>query len=162
ALDLYVDTTNEQIYAKPGPGRVHLGSFVKEDAAKAAAADKTATTGDSAPAKTVDIAAGNTNAADLTAVRKEIELKPKMMGARLASDIASLEERVKETENVHIQFTDSAPHFASKNGNFTFAINGRMQAGSQYNFINEVLPATGSNLPNEWNSGATLRRARLG
>ncbi len=165
AIDLYVDTKTEQIYAKPGPGRVHLGSFVKEDAAKAAeksAADKTATTGDSAPAETVDIAAGKTNAADLTAVRKEIELKSKMMGARLASDIASLEERVKETENVHIQFTDSAPHFSSKDGNFTFAINGRMQVGSQYNFINEVLPATGSNLPNEWNSGATLRRARLG
>src|SRR5687768_3373372 len=165
ALDLYVDSKTEQIYAKPGPGRVHMGSFVREDAAKAAekpTADKTATTGDSAPQTTADIAAGKTNAADLTAVRKEIELKSKMMGERLASDIASLEERVKETENVHIQFTDSAPHFASKDGNFTFAINGRMQAGSQYNFINDVLPATGSNLPNELNSGVTLRRARLG
>lgn len=165
ALDLYVDTTTEQIYAKPGPGRVHLGSFVKEDAARAAeksAAGEAATATDSAHAKTVDSAAGKTDAADLTAVRKEIELKSKMMGARLASDIASLQARVKETENVHIQFTDSAPHFASKDGNFTFAINGRMQAGSQYNFINDVLPATGSSLPNELNSGATLRRARLG
>src|SRR5688500_14631303 len=165
ALDLYVDTRTEQIYAKPGPGRVHLGSFVKEDAAKAAeksAADTTAATGDNASPKTADIAAGKTNTADLTAVRKEIESKSRIMGERLASDIASLEERVKETENVHIQFTDSAPHFASKDGNFTFAINGRMQAGSQYNFINDVLPATGSNLPNELNSGATLRRARLG
>ena len=85
-----------------------------------------------------------------------------MMGARLASDIASLEERVKETENVHVEFNDGGPHFASKDGNFTFAMNGRMQAGSQYNFINDVLPATGSNLPNELNSGMTLRRARLG
>ena len=54
------------------------------------------------------------------------------------------------------------PHFASKDGNFTFAINGRMQVASQYNFINDVLPATGTNLPNELNSGVTLRRARLG
>ncbi len=32
AIDLYVDTKTEQIYAKPGPGRVHMGSFVREDA----------------------------------------------------------------------------------------------------------------------------------
>ena len=31
AIDLYVDTKTEQIYAKPGPGRVHMGSFVRED-----------------------------------------------------------------------------------------------------------------------------------
>ncbi len=119
-------------------------------------------TGDSAAADTELSQLKKRNAADLTAVRKDIELKAKMREARLASDIASLEERVKETENVHIQFTDSAPHFSSKDGNFTFAINGRMQVGSQYNFINEVSPATGNNLPNELNSGATLRRARLG
>ena len=34
AIDLYVDTKTEQIYANPGPGRVHLGSFVKEEQAK--------------------------------------------------------------------------------------------------------------------------------
>ena len=30
AIDLYMDTKTEQLYAKPGPGRVHLGNFVKE------------------------------------------------------------------------------------------------------------------------------------
>ncbi len=39
AIDLYVDTKTEQLYAKPGPGRVHIGSFVKEDTPKTA--DKT-------------------------------------------------------------------------------------------------------------------------
>ncbi len=33
---------------------------------------------------------------------------------------------------------------------------------SQYNFDNDVLAATGTNLPFELNSGVTIRRARLG
>ncbi|SCY47346.1 OprO/OprP family phosphate-selective porin [Nitrosospira sp. Nsp13] len=155
AIDLYVDTKTEQIYAKPGPGRVHMGSFVRQDA-QAKVPDNTA----SSAAAVIPV--DKTDAAELTAVRRDIELKAKMMGARLTSDLASLEERVKETEKVHIEFHEGAPHFASKDGNFTFAINGRMQVGSQYNFINDVLPATGANLPNELNSGVTLRRARLG
>lgn len=170
AIDLYVDTKTEQIYAKPGPGRVHMGSFVKEDAAKKAA-DKTA---EKKPDRTLDkteaadktevadVAADKGDTAGLSSVRRDIELKSKMMGARLSSDIASLDERVKEAEKVHIGFHDGAPHFSSKDGNFTFAVNGRMQVGSQYNMINDVLPATGTNLPNELNSGVTLRRARLG
>ena len=31
ALDLYVDTKTKQIFAEPGPGRVHMGSYVKEE-----------------------------------------------------------------------------------------------------------------------------------
>ena len=64
-------------------------------------------------------------------------MKAKMREARLVSDMASLEERVKESEKVHIEFHDGAPHFASKDGNFTFAVNGRAQIASQYNFIND-------------------------
>lgn len=163
AIDLYVDTKTEQIYAKPGPGRVHMGSFVKEDPA-AKATDKTAEkkSDRELDKTTADTAADRADTAGLSAVRRDIELKSKMMGARLTSDIASLEERVKETEKVHIGLHDGAPHFSSRDGNFTFAVNGRMQVGSQYNFINDVLPATGANLPNELNSGVTLRRARLG
>ncbi|MDN5936539.1 MAG: OprO/OprP family phosphate-selective porin, partial [Nitrosospira sp.] len=149
-------------YAKPGPGRVHMGSFVKEDPT-AKATDKTAEKkSDRESDKTADMTADKADAAGLSAVRRDIELKSKMMGARLTSDIASLEERVKETEKTHIAFHDGAPHFVSKDGNFTFAVNGRIQAGSQYNFINDALPATGNNLPNELNSGVTIRRVRLG
>src|SRR6188768_3474398 len=110
AIDLYVDTKTEQIYAKPGPGRVHMGSFVRQDA-QAKVPDRTA---GSTADKPMDTAADKTDAAELTAVRRDIELKAKMMGARLTSDLASLEERVKETEKVHIEFHEGAPHFASK------------------------------------------------
>ncbi len=166
AIDLYVDTKTEQIYAKPGPGRVHMGSFVREDApAKAARtpAGKTINVpADREPANTAEVAAEEGPAVELAAMRKDLELKAKMREARLVSDLSSLEERVKEAEKVHVEFHDGGPHFASKDGNFTFAMNGRIQASSQYNFENEVLPAFGSNLPNELNSGMTIRRARLG
>jgi phosphate-selective porin OprO/OprP len=91
-----------------------------------------------------------------------MELKAKMREARLVSEMASLDERVKDAEKVHVEFHEGAPHFASKDGNFTFAVNGRLQAASQYNFINDVLPPIGTELPNELNSGASIRRVRLG
>ena len=135
ALDLYVDKKTQQIFATPGPGRVHLGSFVKEDAeAKATGAGVAAGTGIATGAS---VAAEQAEAVDVAALRKDIEMKAKMREARLVSDMASLEERVKESEKVHIEFHDGAPHFASKDGNFTFAVNGRAQIASQYNFIND-------------------------
>ncbi|HEX8874020.1 MAG TPA: porin [Nitrosospira sp.] len=165
AIDLYVDTKTEQIYAKPGPGRVHIGNFVREDAPARTARTSPGRTIDAAsdrePENTAEVATEETRAAELATLRKDLELKAKMREARLVSDISSLEERVKEAEKVHVEFHDGGPHFSSKDGNFTFAMNGRIQAGSQYNFENEVLPAT-SGAPNELNSGATIRRARLG
>lgn len=31
ALDLYVDTKTKQIFAEPGPGRVHMGTYEKSE-----------------------------------------------------------------------------------------------------------------------------------
>jgi phosphate-selective porin OprO/OprP len=53
ALDLYVDTKTEQIYAKPGPGRVHIGSFVREEDAASKTAGKASKTAE-APMKNSD------------------------------------------------------------------------------------------------------------
>jgi phosphate-selective porin OprO/OprP len=155
ALDLYVDTKTEQIYAKPGPGRVHMGSFVREsDASVAPSGVKTTST---EPAV-------KTDTAEPAPIRRDraAEIREKMAGARLVNDVAMLDERVKETEKVHMRFDDRGLHFESKDGNFSFSMNGRIQAASQYNFINEVEPAFGTNLPNELNSGMNIRRARLG
>ncbi|HRB21985.1 MAG TPA: porin, partial [Nitrosomonas sp.] len=57
---------------------------------------------------------------------------------------------------------DRGLHWATKDGNFSISLNGRIQPASQYNFINDPDPATGTNLANEFNSGANIRRARLG
>lgn len=155
AIDLYVDTKTEQIYAKPGPGRVHMGSFVKEN--NAAVTPPVVKTTSAEPAV-------KTDTAESTPVRRDraAEIREKMAGARLINDVALLDERVKETEKVHMRFDDRGLHFETKDGNFSFSMNGRLQAASQYNFINEVEPAFGTNLPNELNSGMNIRRARLG
>ncbi|MEY4961303.1 MAG: hypothetical protein RL610_1482, partial [Pseudomonadota bacterium] len=59
----------------------------------------------------------------------------------------------------------------SKDGNFSMSWNGRLQVASQYNFINDPSPNAdyldskgniAHSLPNEFNSGMNIRRARLG
>jgi phosphate-selective porin OprO/OprP len=89
-------------------------------------------------------------------------MREKAASAKLINDVAVLQERVKETESVHQKFDDRGLHFESKDGNFSMSWNGRLQVASQYNMINDVQPAFGSNLPNEMNSGMNIRRARLG
>ena len=138
ALDLYVDNKTKQIYATPGPGRTSMGSFTKSVDV-------------SDPIVEVEIRR------DRSAAMRE-----KAASARLINDVAVLQERVKETESVHMKFDDRGLHFESKDGNFSMSWNGRLQVASQYNMINEVQPAFGSNLPNELNSGMNIRRARLG
>src|SRR5690348_18500199 len=87
AIDLYVGTKTEQIYAKPGPGRVHMGSFVREDApAKAArtpAGRAINVPADREPENTAEVATEEARAAELAALRKDLELKAKMREARL-------------------------------------------------------------------------------
>lgn len=138
ALDLYVDNKTKQIYATPGPGRTSMGSFTKSVDV-------------SDPIVEVEIRR------DRSAAMRE-----KAASAKLINDVAVLQDRVKETENVHQKFDDRGLHFESKDGNFSMSWNGRLQVASQYNMINEVQPAFGSNLPNELNSGMNIRRARLG
>ncbi len=161
ALDLYVDTETKQIFAEPGPGRVHLGSFVKSENAS----EKTETPKVlSAPSRTSAESSKETESAELTPIHKEqtADVADQAATERLANQVSVLEERVKEVEKVHAHFDDRGLHFQTKDGNFSMSVNGRIQPASQYNFINDVDPAVGHNTPNELNSGMNIRRARLG
>ncbi|SDY25092.1 OprO/OprP family phosphate-selective porin [Nitrosomonas sp. Nm33] len=161
ALELYVDTETKQIFAEPGPGRVLLGTFVKaEDIPPKTETPKVL----SAPSQTSAEPSRKTESAELAPARKDqtTEVADKATTERLSNQISVLEERVKEAEKVHMDFDDRGLHFKTKDGNFSFAVNGRIQPAAEYNFINEPNPPIGSNTPNELNSGATIRRARLG
>ncbi|QOJ24948.1 MAG: porin [Gammaproteobacteria bacterium] len=169
ALDLYVDTTTKQIYAEPGPGRVHMGTFEKaENPSKKKDTAKVAppkTTPDSAHASVEAPEAKEATESDETKNKSAERLNriaEKAEKARLVNQVSVLEERVKEVEKIHGTFDDRGLHWATKDGNFTVSLNGRMQPASQYNFINQAAPATGANTPNELDSGANIRRARLG
>jgi len=154
ALDLYVDTKTKQIFAEPGPGRVHMGSYVKAETPKILAA----------PSQFPSESLKKTETAELTPVRRDqaTEMGDKAANERLVSQVSVLEERVQEVEKIHGSFDDRGLHWATKDGNFSMSINGRLQPAAQYNFVNEVAPAIGSNTPNELNSGMNIRRARLG
>ena len=155
ALDLYVDKKTKQIFTEAGPGREKIGSFTKVDDAPAESAVKADASDPAQPRR------------DRSAAMRE-----KAAGARLINDVAVLQERVKETESVHMKFDDRGLHFESKDGNFSMSWNGRIQVASQYNFINDVTPNSSylrlsdghetASLPNEFNSGMNIRRARLG
>lgn len=163
ALDLYVDTKTKQIFAEPGPGRVHMGTYEKSGQASAKTetskvpAAPTQTAESSKKTESTESASGDKPAGDrLTRLREKAEKE------QLKGQVSVLEERVKEVEKIHGNFDDRGLHWSTKDGNFSVSLNGRIQPASQYNFVNESAPASGTNLPNELNSGMNIRRARLG
>ena len=173
ALDLYVDTKTKQIFAEPGPGRVHMGTYEKSGQASA----KTETPKiPAAPSQTMAESSKTTEAPELAPAHQypSAEAGDKAKGDRLTrlrekaekeqlkGQVSVLEERVKEVEKIHGNFDDRGLHWSTKDGNFSVSVNGRIQPASQYNFINEPDPAFGTNTPNELNSGMNIRRARLG
>ena len=160
ALDLYVDTKTKQIFAEPGPGRVHMGTFEKSEkkAAKTEAPQKVLATPAQAPTQEDRTAEAEHKPAGDRLVR----LREKAEKEQLKNQVSVLEERVKEVEKIHGTFDDRGLHWATKDGNFSVSLNGRIQPAAQYNFINQPDPTIGTNTPNELNSGANIRRARLG
>jgi len=143
ALDLYVDAKTKQIFAEPGKGRVLLGEFEKVGATPNPVLQP-------APAATQ---------AEVAAIKKDLELK--------TNEIKALSEHV-EAENAptvaHVKLDDGI-HFATKDGNFTAGINGRLQIDSQSN-VNQGIGGNGylssTGLPIALNDGVALRRGRLG
>ena len=145
AIDLYVDIKTKQIYAEPGRGRELMGSFEK-------VGEKTAPAAVTAPVATQ---------AEVAAIKEDLALK--------TNEIKALSEYAAEAnspESAHISLKDGI-HFATKDGNFTAGINGRLQVDSQIN--EQTLPNAYQGIyssplgtPVTLNNGATLRRARLG
>ncbi len=161
ALDLYVDTKTKQIFAEPGPGRVHLGTYEKSGSSSAKAAPET-----SRKTEVTELAPTHENAEanrsyQPTGDRLE-RIREKASKEQLKNQVSVLEERMKEVEKIHGTFDDRGLHWATKDGNFSVSLNGRIQPASQYNFINDPDPAFGANTANELNSGMNIRRARLG
>lgn len=167
ALDLYVDTKTKQIFAEPGPGRVHMGTYEKSGQASAKTeTSKVPVASTQTAAESTELAPAYENqraeAGDKPAGDRLTRLREKAEKEQLKGQVSVLEERVKEVEKIHGNFDDRGLHWSTKDGNFSVSLNGRIQPASQYNFINDPDPAFGTNLPNELNSGMNIRRARLG
>jgi phosphate-selective porin OprO/OprP len=135
AIDLYVDTKTKQIFAEPGKGRVKMGSFEQSNQSNNASADKAA----------------------LEEVKQDLELKN--------NAIKALEEHVYEQvkDAAEMKLGEKGVEFESKDGNFKFAINGRMQIDAQVNVNSKQdNPVPGTTANNNFGDGTNIRRARLG
>jgi phosphate-selective porin OprO and OprP len=159
AMDLYVDSKTKQVFTEPGKGRVLLN-------------DSNNVKVGNTPFVPTPVAAP---AADIEAIKKDLELK--------TNEIKALSEKAEEANDpkfAHVKLDDGI-HFATKDGNFTASINGRMQVDSQSN-VNQALPnggylaataavpgdathnyaAASGGMPATLSDGMALRRARLG
>ena len=137
AINLYVDTKTKQIYAEPGRGRVLMGEFEK--------------VGD----KPQHVEAPVADATEMAAVRQDLEMK--------TNEIKALQEHAEESHKLPaVELTDNGFEMRTKDGNFTAAVNGRMQVDSQTNMNQQVAQAVGANTTNHLSDGVGLRRARLG
>ena len=158
AIDLYVDTATEQIYAKPGPGRVLMGSFEKTGTAPGANAAPGQV---SAPV-----------AAELTAIHEDLAVKTKDLAEKTA-EIKALKEQSAQSAEVTKEATKpdavkvslkDGVKLETKDGNFTTELHGRVQVDSQENvnqqLHNNYLSGT-AGAPTALDNGVGFRRARL-
>lgn len=140
ALDLYVDTKTQQIYAEPGKGRVKLGSFEKVE-------DNAAQKAEAAAQK-----------AEIAAIKEDLALKN--------NELKALDEHVKDERFGELKIDEKGIKFESKDGNFDMMINGRMQVDSQTNVSgmsnHSIAEPTGDHTTNQLADGAGIRRARIG
>lgn len=164
ALDLYVDTKTKQIFAEPGPGRIHMGKYTKDEGASVKAAASAAVPALERPVGTQATSSDDSQTDERKSKSAErlARIAEKAEKAKFVNQVSVLEERMKEVEKIHGTFDDRGLHWATKDGNFSMSLNGRIQPASQYNFVNDPDPAFGASTANELNSGMNIRRARLG
>ncbi|MDO8343953.1 MAG: porin [Cellvibrio sp.] len=132
ALDLYMDTETTQIYAKPGPNRIFMGTFDKVQ---------------NAPAKTADNS-NKLDKAEITAIREDLALKTK--------EIKALKESSTEAVLVKSKFGDNGLEIETKDGDFKMAIGGDLQLDGQMNNNGDNIPQSA-----QLNDGAGIRRGRI-
>ncbi|WP_367155093.1 OprO/OprP family phosphate-selective porin [Methylomonas sp. HYX-M1] len=133
ALDLYVDSKTQQIFAEPGKGRVKLGSFERvEDS-------------------TSEKAALEAQKAEIEQIKEDLALKN--------NELKALDEHVKATEEVKVKMGQKGVEFESKDKDFKFRMGGRIHADASYTSGDDNLAEDGDRI--EANDGTEVRRARI-
>ncbi|MGY6277503.1 OprO/OprP family phosphate-selective porin [Methylomonas sp. MgM2] len=134
ALDLYVDTKTQQIYAEPGRGRVLLGEFQRVGEPGAAGGD--------AALK-----------AEVEQIKQDMALKD--------NELKALDEHMKEAEKVKIKMGSKGVEFESEDKEFKFRIGGRIHADANYSTGDSNLVERGTTDKVEATDGTEIRRARM-
>ncbi|MGR8929935.1 MAG: OprO/OprP family phosphate-selective porin [Gammaproteobacteria bacterium] len=138
ALDLYVDTKTQQIFAEPGKGRVLLGEFQRVGEAGAANANEAAMK------------------AEIDQIKEDLALKN--------NELKALDEHMQEAEKVKIEIGKKGVEFESKDKDFKFKIGGRIHADASYSSGDDDLVSkygTAKQAHTEATDGTEIRRARI-
>lgn len=155
ALDLYMDNKTKQIYAEPGPERVRLGNFERVDEERAEE-----TKGVQKP---------------VLSKSEEDQIKAvKSVEERLNKRIDALANGPKAPNDAKVTLGAKGLQFQSNDGNFKFAINGRLhadaaiQSGDKFTTWNDrnnngLVDDGAANDPvnNDLDSGTEFRRVRI-
>ncbi|MDD2738756.1 MAG: porin [Methylomonas lenta] len=133
AMDLYVDTKTQQIFAEPGRGRVLLGEFQK--------------VGDTAlqPADSANLKA------EIDEIKQDLALKN--------NELKALDEHIKVAEETKVTMSDKGLQFESADKDFKFELGGRLQTDADFTSGDGDLQHNGAHA--EANDGTDVRRARL-
>lgn len=132
AMDLYVDTKTQQIFAEPGRGRVLLGEFQK-------VGDSPAQPADSANLK-----------AEIDEIKQDLALKN--------NELKALDEHMKVAEEVKVKLDKKGVQFETADKDFKFRLGGRIHADASYS-NGDNLVENGNRV--EANDGTEIRRARM-
>ncbi|WP_394752176.1 OprO/OprP family phosphate-selective porin [Crenothrix sp.] len=102
AIDLYVDTRTQQIYAEPGPHRELMGSFERKE----------------------DKAAETLSPSDTQAIKEDLEAKTLQINA--------LKEHVDETDKIKVKMDEKGLQVETADKKFKFKLGGRIQADASF------------------------------
>ncbi len=139
ALELYVNTETQQIFAQPGPGRTRLGTFKQ--------VDETAPP----PVQAAEIASQK---AEIEKIKDDLSLKN--------IELKALTEQVKDPALGKTRVDEQGVRWESADGNFTVKLNGRVQLDAQVNTDQSgVAAAKPGAFSNDLANGTSIRRARL-
>lgn len=140
AMDLYVDTKTQQIFAEPGRGRVLLGEFQK-------VGDTAVQPADSANLKT-----------EIDEIKQDLALKN--------NELKALDEHMKVAEETKVKVDSKGLQVQTADGKYKFKLGGRIHADAAFsgddNFVT-TNAATGAPTTThvEANDGTYIRRARM-
>ena len=134
AMDLYVDTKTQQIFAEPGRGRVLLGEFQK--------------VGDTSlqPADSADLKA------EIAEIKEDLALKN--------NELKALDEHMKVAEETKVTMGEKGLQFETADKEFKFKFGGRIHTDADYTSGDGGLQDHKGNHA-EANDGTDVRRARL-
>ncbi len=138
ALDLYVDSKTQQIFAEPGPGRTKLGTFQQVEESNAQKSEV------------------ESQKAEIAKIKEDLAQKSNALNA--------LDTAAKDPSLGKFHMDENGMKFETQDGNFNMQLLGYLDADAQVNENQSGVArqSIATQTTNKLADGMNLRRARLG